>query len=359
MSLLLDALKKTGQARQDGTSDNASHLGAPDVARSAGHNLFAAKSAPTHYRARIGIIPLALMGGILLAALGGYYVWRETSYSVPPPVRVAAAPATQPADGNETTGFAATSIPQAQPVALLPAKSADATTGIIKKVNTPPSAASATRPSPSPPRRLPAAPDSGIAIKRSQAQDAVGPALAAAYQDYRNGDYTSAWQRYRSVLQQDARNRDALLGMAAIAQQQGQDATAAEYYGQVLTLDPRDPAAHAGMSALTKGDAAATESRLKLLLAQRPDAPELYFVLGNLYAGQSRWGEAQQSYFSAVNRDPDKAQYLFNLAVSLDHLGQGKLAAQYYQRALQQDQAGAENFDHAQTRRRLNELTAP
>ncbi len=358
MSLLLDALKKTGQARQYGTSDDASHLVAPDVARSAGHNLFAAKSAPAHYRARIGIIPLALMGGALLAALGGYYVWRETSPSaLPPQVRTTPAPIMQSDSGDKAAVSSSLSPARTQPVAQLSAQTANPTQGVANKANR--TAAVASQSSLSESRPLPAGPNSRVAIKRSLAPDNISPALAAAYQDYRNGDYPSAWQRYHAVLQLDARNRDALLGMAAIAQQQDQDATAAEYYGQVLTLDPRDPAAHAGMSALTKGDAATTESRLKLLLAQRPDAAELHFVLGNLYAGQSRWGEAQQAYFNAANRDPDNAQYWFNLAVSLDHLSQGKLAAQYYQRALQQDQAGAENFDHAQTRRRLNELTAP
>lgn len=353
MSLLLDALKKTGQARQDGTRGDASNLGAPDAARAAGQNLFAAKSASRPH-ARIGIVPLALIVGILLAALGGYYVWQETSHSIPPQAQVATS-VTQPVQRSEAAEIDQVSTPRMQPVASLPAATTDAITPGKKAANV--ASAAATKPA-SPTRRTAPLP-APISIERSQTQDTIGSLLIAAYQDYRTGDYPAALQRYRSVLQQDARNRDALLGLAAIARQQDQDATAAEYYGQVLALDPRDPAAHAGMSALTQGDPAATESRLKLLLAQRPDAAELYFVLGNLYAGQSRWSEAQQSYFSAVNRDPDMAQYLFNLAVSLDHLGQRKLAVQYYQQALLQDQEGTESFDHAQTRQRLNELMVP
>ena len=351
MSLLLDALKKTGQARQDGALGDVSHLVAPDAARSAGHNLFAAKSAPMRHRARIGIIPLVLMGGALVAALGGYYVWRETTYSAPlPQAAISPAPVIQ-RNENDTAA-----VPT--PISLVPQQAATAARDTVQ-TSPIPAAAAITQSSAPRARSIPTGPHSGIAVKRSQSVDTIGPMLAVAYQNYRAGDYPAALQRYRTVLQQDARNRDALLGMAAIAQQQEQDAVAAEYFGQVLALDPRDPAAHAGMSALTKGDPAATESRLKLLLAQRPGAAELHFVLGNLYAEQSRWGEAQQSYFSAANHDPDQPQYLFNLAVSLDHLGQRKLAAQYYQRALQQDQAGTENFDHAQTRRRLNELMVP
>lgn len=354
MSLLLDALKKTAQARQDGVRDTT-NLGAPDQARSAGHNLFAAKAADM--RDRMGIIPLALIGGSLLAAIGGYYVWQETSYtpSTMPQIRTAPAPITQMESERE-----APSLPPAHPVRVQPAAvpamgtQAAPTTASVTQGGT---AGAAAVKSPSPRLRAADEPAPGVMIEHGQTADTVNPPLAAAYHAYQNGDFSAAWQLYRTVLQQDAKNRDALLGMAAIAQQQGQDASAAQYYGRVLTLDPRDPAAHAGMSALTTGDAASTESRLKLLLAHRPDAAPLHFALGNLYAGQSRWGEAQQSYFNAASRDPDSSQYAFNLAVSLDHLGQGKLAAQYYQRALQLDQTGSAGFDHAQTQQRANELT--
>jgi len=44
-----------------------------------------------------------------------------------------------------------------------------------------------------------------------------------------------------------AHNRDALLGLAAIAQQQGQDETAQHYYRKLLVLDPRDPVALSAM----------------------------------------------------------------------------------------------------------------
>lgn len=353
MSLLLDALKKTEQARQNGVRDTTS-LSAPEQARSAGHNLFAAKAANMRDRARMGIIPLALISGSLLAAIGGYYVWQETSYTPPPmpQIRTAPAPITQMESGREASGR----LP-AQPAAV-PAMGTQAapTTASVTQGGTASVAAVKTR-SPKPRLRAADEPAPGVMIEHGQTADTVNPSLAAAYQAYRNGDFAAAWQLYRTVLQQDAKNRDALLGMAAIAQQQGQDASAAQYYGQVLTLDPRDPAAHAGMSALTTGNAASTESRLKLLLMHRPDAAALHFALGNLYAGQSRWGEAQQSYFNAANREPDSSQYAFNLAVSLDHLAQGKLAAQYYQRALQLDQSGSASFDHAQTQQRVNELT--
>lgn len=73
--------------------------------------------------------------------------------------------------------------------------------------------------------------------------DTITPALLDAYQAYQRSDYATATQGYREVLSKDAHNRDALLGPAAIAQQQGQNETAQHYYRELLVLDPRDPAA--------------------------------------------------------------------------------------------------------------------
>ncbi|HLY96556.1 MAG TPA: tetratricopeptide repeat protein, partial [Sideroxyarcus sp.] len=196
----------------------------------------------------------------------------------------------------------------------------------------------------------------GVAIQRKVETDTVTPALLGAYQAYQRGDYITAAQGYREVLGKDVHNRDALLGLAAIAQQQGQDEAAQQYYRQLLVLDPRDPAAQTALMAYSP-DEGNTESRLKLLLAEQPRSAALHFALGNYYAGLSGWGDAQQYYFNAHTLEPANAQFTFNLAVSLDHLGQRKLAAQYYQQALQLDVSGHSGFDHAQAQQRLNELT--
>ncbi|HLP97725.1 MAG TPA: tetratricopeptide repeat protein [Sideroxyarcus sp.] len=207
------------------------------------------------------------------------------------------------------------------------------------------------------PRRAKRPATGGVTFQRQVETDTITPALLDAYQAYQRGDYVTAAQGYRQVLGKDAHNRDALLGLAATAQQQGQDESAQRYYRQLLVLDPRDPVAQAALSAYAPGDAGDTESRLKQLLSGQPRSGALHFALGNLYAEQSNWGEAQQSYFNAHTLEPANAQFTFNLAVSLDHLGQRKLAAQYYQQALQLDTAGNSGFDRAQAQQRLNELT--
>ena len=110
------------------------------------------------------------------------------------------------------------------------------------------------------------------------------------------------------------------------------------------------------LSTARQGDADSAESRLKTALSGQPDSPPLLFALGNLYARQQRWSEAQQAYFQAYAGEPDNPDIIFNLAVSLDRLRQGRLAAQYYRMALDAGDVRTAAFDRDQVRTRLLEL---
>ena len=70
----------------------------------------------------------------------------------------------------------------------------------------------------------------------------------------------------------------------------------------------------------------------------------------------ARWNEAQAAYFEAYRLDPEAADVAYNLAVSLDHLGQNRLAADFYQRALTASGQQSVQFDKGQVSRRLAEL---
>ena len=203
------------------------------------------------------------------------------------------------------------------------------------------------------------APDSGIKIRRDTSDARLDPLLASAYQAFMAGDAGKAENDYRKVLQQTPNSRDALLGLAAIAANHGQPQAAANHYLRVLQLDPKDAAAQAGLIGLRGfADPTSSESRLKTLLAQTPDAGYLHFALGNLYAGQARWSEAQEAYFNAFHGDSGNADYAFNLAVSLEHLDQRKPALAYYQRALALAKERPAGFDGDQLKKRIHELQA-
>jgi len=186
----------------------------------------------------------------------------------------------------------------------------------------------------------------------------VNPGVAAGYAAYQTGDLEAARRNYRQALRAEPRNIDALLGLAAVELRAGQYAAADRYYQQVLRLDPRNPHANAGMLALRSQqfNPVAAESRVKSLLAREPGAEGLQFTLGNQYAQQSRWNEAQQAYFKALASEPSNPDFAYNLAVSLDHLRQIKPALQHYQLALKLAETRSAAFDADAVRARIAQL---
>lgn len=209
------------------------------------------------------------------------------------------------------------------------------------------------------PEQMPvlAAPDnSDIRVSRAQQTSPVAPALDSAYQAFNSGDLGAAQQQYAAALAQDANNRDALLGAAHVAARQNQKEQAAAYYLRLLELSPNDADATAGLIGLRQGDISLSEARLKTILVSNPEAGPVLFTLGNLYAQQGRWSDAQQSYFRAVGAAPDNPDYAYNLAIGLDRLNQSRLALGYYQRALALAQDKAVGFDRNALRQRMHEL---
>jgi Flp pilus assembly protein TadD len=98
---------------------------------------------------------------------------------------------------------------------------------------------------------------------------------------------------------------------------------------------------------------------LRGLARQHPDSGPVQFALGNLFARQGRWPEAQQSYFRAFSAMPGNADYAFNLGVGLDRMNQPRLAQTYYRRALELAQASPPSFNIDAVRKRLQALETP
>ncbi|MBL0166580.1 MAG: tetratricopeptide repeat protein [Propionivibrio sp.] len=201
----------------------------------------------------------------------------------------------------------------------------------------------------------------GGPLRLSRSQPGSNQTIDRAYDALQAGQLDTAQRDYQQVLRSDAKNTDALLGLATIAARQGQTEQAQAYYQRALESDPNDATAQAGLlNTRGQADPVNSESRLKTALASQPDSSALHFALGNLYARQLRWSEAQQAYFRAYSGEPDNADFIFNLAVSLDHLRQNKLAAQYYRMALSaaalNNNAQNTSFDRNQVKNRVLEL---
>lgn len=197
-----------------------------------------------------------------------------------------------------------------------------------------------------------------IRISTVRGGKSVNPKIQEAYGDYQTADYWHAEQLYREVLDKQPDQRDALLGLAAINHRRGDRAGAAELYGRLLRLNPNDAYAQAAWTALRREQpTVADESDLKLLLQQDPKAAHVHYLLGNVYARQVRWAEAQQAYFDAYKQDPHNTDYVYNLAVSLDHLGERDAALNYYRLALDLADKQAVNFVTGQVLGRIQALS--
>ncbi len=202
-------------------------------------------------------------------------------------------------------------------------------------------------------------PSSDISVRHDAAGvTPISPTLMQAYETLQSGDSARAKVLYEQVLQAEPHNMDALLGLGAIALNEGHLEDASRYYQRVLELDPRNSYAQAGLISIVGGaDLQASESRLKQLIARDPSA-FLYFSLGNLYAEQGQWPSAQQAYFQAYQMQQDNADYAFNLAVGLEHLGQNRLALDYYRKALDLSfKKGHANFDQSLVIQRVGQLS--
>lgn len=195
-----------------------------------------------------------------------------------------------------------------------------------------------------------------IAILRRKRPDHVAASLERAWEAYLAGDGEAAGQAYRAVLGHEPRNRDARLGLAAVAARAGRWEEAAEHYATLLASHPADTAARAALIALGEKDPARAESRLKALLRIEPEAAHLHFRLGNLYAAQSRWPEARQSWLSAYRLDRGSADHAYNLAVGLDRLSQSRSALDLYRQALVLARASPASFEAETVLKRIRAL---
>jgi len=289
---------------------------------------------------------LAALG--LGAAAASGWVWLQSS--APAPLATPNAP--QPAAGLRSDLAPSPTIapaPRPSPLELDRAKPAVAPTAPaerrVARRAAPPRIDEAILEDPLPPRAArslrrvaepaPALPDDAVR-RDARAAPAIHPRVAAGYAAYRAGRLAEAREAYARALREEPDNRDALLGLAAVEMRLGHAEAAGELYARRLRADPRDPHAQAGLLALhgAQVDPIATESRIKLLLAANPEAPALYFALGNQYAQQGRWAEARDAYLRACGADAENADFAYNLAVSLDHLRETQTALDHYRRAI-------------------------
>jgi Flp pilus assembly protein TadD len=327
--------------------------------KSAAQNLFAAKQADKPPSRKSFAIAIGVLTVLSVCGIGGYFWWQLQPKSallasrapLPPPSVVTSAPVAVPPPPTIAALPSAPFSPVAGiPVAARPSVPAadeqdDAATPVAAK--TP---AQTRRANPAPTE-----PDGPIRVTKAPLK--VNPALMRGFDAFNRGDLAVAQTEYERAQKSDPRNTDVLHGLAAIAVRQGRVDQAEWLYKQITEADPQDTVAMAALINMRgQMDPSASESRLKNLSAAQPELAAPHFSLGNLYARHDRWNEAQQAYFRAYSAEPDNPDILYNLAISLEHLRQNKLAAQYYSQAIAAAQTRPAGFDKAQATARLSAL---
>jgi tetratricopeptide (TPR) repeat protein len=398
MSLLMETIKKAEEVRREADSPNApaasatvltlealgeppltapigsplpnlsQHLAAVDAdlaaissappmtERSAVRKAFAPRQPPETDNTLWLIVGLGLLA---ILGVGGYFWWQLQALQSPDVVRpmtmpsaisvpvsaVPAAPASQAEESSMVRTAPETAVLSTEKFAV----SASVREPVAPSVSMPGTSAQIA----AEPRQEQT--DTTFRLTRAAPQTNI--TLEHAYEALQSGRDEDAQRDYEKVLRADGKSTDALLGLATLAARQGQVDIAHGYYLRALEADPNDPTARAGvLSTGRQGDDKDSESLLKTALARQSDSPPLLVALGNLYARQQRWSEAQQTYFQAYTGEPDNPDIIFNLAVSLDHLRQNKLAAQYYQMALDAGDIRTAAFDRNRVKTRLLEL---
>ena len=395
MSLLLDALKRAEQEKQlsRGTEPTREPVMAPAAANapsasglelqplapapggaprseSAAHAaqaVFQAKQAQAaEDRHGRGMIWVTIGIVVIVASAAAVYVWTQIKVLTPPlpapykTVRPPPAPIPQPASAAPHTDLPLPRFDDARSPSLSPASAA-------------PTTAPAT-PAPRPGSRnealvsellseraaptTPAAPPP-VRLARTAEAPRIPSDVSGGYQALRAGDLETARRRYQAALAADSRNLDALLGMATVEARSGNRPAAAGHYRRVLEADPRNATALAALASLSDfTQTGSVEPQLLQDIGRAPGNAALHFALGNLYAAQSRWNDAQAAYFEAHRLEPASADIAYNLAVALDQLGKSKLAAGFYRRALEAARGQTAQFDPAAATRRAAELEA-
>lgn len=350
-----DAPSRKTTAAEPRRAEPAQAEHATPQSKSAAQNVFAAKKVDKPPLRKGFAMAVGTVTVLSVMGIGGYFWWQLQPKPAPVASRVPlpppAAAALTPAAVSPAPTLAAPQIGSiagaASPAAPMADDRADDSARVAAKA-------------PAQPRRAisaTAAAERDSPIRITKVPLKVSPFLSRGFDAFNKGDLASAQAEYDQAYQADPRNTDAMHGLAAIAVRQGRLDDADALYRQITEADPQDTVA---MSALINNrrqiEPGVAESRLKSLSAAQPELAAPHFSLGNLYARHGRWSEAQQSYFRAYSAEPENPDILYNLAISLEHLRQNKLAAQYYSQAIAAAQTRAAGFDKAQATARLNTL---
>lgn len=345
-----------------GRTAAALRSGLPPLSRAAPLAASPARRYAAMLAVAVAVVTLVMVGKSLLHKNLNQISYPQTADSPP-------AAAGQPATRPDPTAVQVPSRPASQFSGVGGAPEIDLHEGIVRPAATrtlvrpvgktirpdkPAAELGGAAPNPSTPRgSLSVAPSAGVA--------SIDAHIESGYRALTSGDITTAQREYRSALELDPNNVDALLGTASAASRAGNPTRATAAYAKVLKLEPGNKDATAALSILNQDPTATegNESRLKVMIASDNERrPALHAALAKVYAADARWADAAQEYFIALSMDPGDSDTAFNLAACLDQNHNTAAALTYYAQALALTKQRAAQIDVHAIEARISQLQA-
>lgn len=177
---------------------------------------------------------------------------------------------------------------------------------------------------------------SGVSISVNKNHNDISDVLSKAYRAMVSGQYESAIALYKKALKVDARNQNALFGLAASYQKNAQPDHARKVYSRLLEIYPSNQAAMNNFLALA-GEESVVDAieRIKKLQSANPLVAETNAQLAMLYKQVADSEKAVLYMQRAVSIDPANPVYRYNLAVIYDSANNYNAAIALYKSLLE------------------------
>lgn len=181
----------------------------------------------------------------------------------------------------------------------------------------------------------------GIKIEVKAPHVNVDYELEKAYNALTAGNIDAATLIYKSVLENDANNKNALFGLATIYHRAGQLEKARPLYAQLLTIDPNNRDGLNNFLVLLADEAPEDAlTHLETLRQANPDFSPIPAQMAVIYQKLGQNDKAIENMTRAIDLAPENLAYRFNFAVMLDKQKKYDEAAALYRQILQAYQRG-------------------
>jgi tetratricopeptide (TPR) repeat protein len=150
-------------------------------------------------------------------------------------------------------------------------------------------------------------------------------------------DMASAERYYRSVLQKEPQNIEALEGLGWLYHLSGQTQSASSLFERCLAIEEENAECLRGHAsiALSKGKNKIARTYLEKALSLYPDNPKVESSYALLVLTEGNIFEAEERYLSLSRRFPSKAEYMLGLGESLFRKDEGEKVISITEQALQ------------------------